>query len=162
VETVTKGRSIGGLVLLIVLCLAVGAVGGRATSSSVATWYPTLRKPAWNPPPWVFAPVWTVLYLAMAVAAWMVWRKAGFRGARVALGLFAVQLALNAAWSPLFFGLQSPAAGLVAIVVLWIAIVATTAAFWRTVPLAGVLLVPYGLWVSCAAVLNLAIWRLNG
>jgi tryptophan-rich sensory protein len=143
------------------VCLGVSAAGAWFTSGSVATWYPTLQKPAWNPPPWVFGPVWTVLYLMMATAAWLVWRKAGFSGAAGPLALFAVQLALNALWSPLFFGLESPGAGFADIVALWIAVGATLISFWRVAPPAGALFVPYWLWVSFAAALNFAIWRMN-
>ena len=112
-------------------------------------------------PAWVFGPVWTALYLSMAIAAWLVWRRAGWPGGARALGLFAVQLALNAAWSPLFFGLRSPAAGLVDIAALWLAIAATVFAFFRIAPVAGALLVPYWLWVTFATALNAAIWSLN-
>jgi tryptophan-rich sensory protein len=154
-------HSILVLALFIALCLGVSAAGAWFTSGSVATWYPALRKPVWSPPAWVFGPVWTVLYVMMATAAWLVWRKAGVSGAPGALGIFALQLALNAAWSPLFFGLRSPGAGLTDIVALWIAIGATLFAFWRIVPLAGVLLVPYWLWVSFATALNFALWRMN-
>ena len=154
-------RSVLVLMLLVAICLGVAAVGGWATAGSVADWYPSLRKPSWNPPAWVFGPVWTALYFSMAIAAWLVWRKAGWRGASGALGLFAVQLALNAAWSPLFFGLRSPAAGLVDIVALWLAVGATVIAFFRIAPVAGALLVPYWLWVTFATALNTAIWRLN-
>lgn len=154
-------RSIPVLILFSAICLGVGAVGGWATARSVATWYPSLAKPSWNPPSWVFAPVWTALYIGMAVAAWLVWRTSGWRDASGALRLFAVQLALNAAWSPLFFGLRSPAAGLVDIAALWLVVAATIVAFFRIAPVAGALLVPYGLWVTFAAALNAAIWRLN-
>ena len=149
------------LILLVAICLGVAAVGGWVTAGSVADWYPSLRKPSWNPPAWVFGPVWTALYLSMAIAAWLVWRRVGWRGASRAMVLFGVQLALNAAWSPLFFGLRSPLAGLVDIVALWVAIAATLVAFIRIAPLAGALLVPYWLWVSFATSLNAAIWSLN-
>jgi len=139
----------------------VAAVGGTSTASSVTTWYPTIAKPAWTPPAWVFGPVWTALYAMMAVAAWLVWRKAGWsRGGR-ALGIFVTQLALNAAWSILFFGMRSPLLGLIDIALLWIAIVLTIVAFARISKVALALLVPYLLWVSFAAALNFAIWRLN-
>ena len=154
--------SVAMLALFLAITLAAGAVGGWATAGSVTTWYPTLHKPSWNPPPWVFAPVWTVLYLMMGTAAWLVWRKLGWSRGAAPLGIFAVQLALNAAWSPLFFGMRSPAAALVDIVLLWAALAATIVAFRRAVPLAGALLVPYLLWVSFATALNFAIWRLNG
>jgi len=154
-------RAIWILVLFISVCLAAAGAGAIATGSSVRDWYPQLRKPSWNPPSWVFGPVWTALYLTMAIAAWLVWRKLGFDRGVVPLGLFAFQLALNALWSPLFFGLRSPAAGLVDIVPLWAAILATLVSFWRVSPPAGALLVPYWTWVSFAAALNVTIWRMN-
>jgi tryptophan-rich sensory protein len=139
----------------------VAAVGGAATASSVGTWYPALAKPAWTPPSWLFGPVWTALYAAMAVAGWAVWRARGWRQGRGPLVLFALQLLLNAAWSGLFFGLRAPGLALLGIALLWGAILATLVAFWRVRPLAGALLVPYLAWVSFAAALNAAIWRLN-
>jgi tryptophan-rich sensory protein len=149
------------LLLFIAVCFVVAGAGSVFTSSSVSTWYPALRKPAWNPPAWIFGPVWTVLYLMMATAAWLVWRKRGFGGGAGALWLFALQLMLNALWSPLFFGLRNPLAGLVDIVPLWAAILATMVSFWRISPLAGALLVPYWLWVSFATALNFTIWSMN-
>jgi benzodiazapine receptor len=154
-------RSALVLILFLAVCLGVSAVGAAVTVRSVATWYATLGKPAWSPPNWVFGPVWTLLYLMIAFAGWLVWRERGWSRGAVPLGLFAVQLALNAAWSPLFFGLRSPAAALVDIAALWIAIGATIVSFRRAVPLAALVLVPYWLWVSFATALNFAIWRLN-
>ena len=142
----------------LVVTFGVATVGGIATSGSVRSWYPTLTKPAWNPPGWVFGPVWTVLYAMMAVAAWLVWRQAGWGGA---LALFGMQLALNAAWSPLFFGLHRIDLALGDIVLMWAAIVATMVAFWKVTPAAGWLFVPYLLWVTFAMALNFALWRLN-
>ncbi len=149
------------LVGLLALCLGVGIVGALATFGAVRDWYPTLAKPSWTPPSWLFGPVWTTLYLMMAVAAWLVWRRSERPGAGVALGLFFAQLVLNFAWSPLFFGLHSPILGAVDIVALWALIVLTIAAFARVHRLAATLLVPYLVWVSFATALNLAIWRLN-
>jgi translocator protein len=143
------------LVGLLVLCLAVGGGAGFLTAQSVVTWFPTLVKPSFNPPAWLFAPVWTTLYVMMAVAAWLVWLRKG------SLVLFYVQLALNFAWSLLFFGLHSPALALVDIVALWIAILLTLLAFWKIDRRAGWLLVPYLAWVSFAGVLNASIWWLN-
>lgn len=154
-------NSIWMLLLFVAACFAVAWFGAIFTSSSVGSWYLTIRKPSWNPPSWVFGPVWSALYLMMAIAAWLVWRKCGFSGARFALGLFAFQLALNAAWSPLFFGLKNPLAGLLDIVPLWVAILATLVSFWKISPAAGALLLPYLLWVSFATALNFTIWRLN-
>lgn len=147
------------LLVLIVLCFAVAALGGLATTPNIPNWYAGLVKPSWNPPSWVFAPVWSVLYLSMAVAAWLVWRKGD---ALVTMILFAVQLALNAAWSWLFFGMHSTSAALIDIVLLWAAITATMIVFWRRSLVAGLLFVPYLAWVGFAAVLNYGIWRLNG
>ena len=137
------------------------AIGGTATSRAVRDWYPTLVKPAWNPPAWLFGPVWTVLYIAMAVAAWLVWRRVGWAGARLALTLFMVQLTLNAAWSIIFFGLRNPGAAFAEVVVLWAAILGTLVLFWQVSVPAGILFIPYLTWVSFAAVLNFSIWRLN-
>ena len=124
-------------------------------------WYARLNKPALTPPGWLFGPVWTVLYACMALAAWLVWRKRGLAGAKRELALFAVQLALNVAWSWLFFGLRSPGLAFADIVLLLAAIAATTAAFWRVSTTAGLLFVPYLGWVAFAGVLNFAIWRMN-
>ena len=142
----------------LVVTFGVTAIGGIATSGSVRSWYPTLAKPAWNPPGWGFEPVWTALYATMAVAAWLVWRRAGWGGT---LALFGMQLALNAAWAPLFFGLHRIDLALADIVLLWAAIVATTVAFWKVTPFAGWLFVLYLLWVTFATALNFALWRLN-
>jgi benzodiazapine receptor len=123
-------------------------------------YYRGLRKPAWAPPPWLFGPVWTVLYALMAVAAWMVARRGG-RGTRPALALWGAQLVLNAAWTPIFFGLRNPGAALVEIVALWIAVIGTVGAFATRRAMAAALLLPYLAWVTFAAALNLAIWRRN-
>ena len=125
-------------------------------------WYASLAKPSWNPPSAVFAPVWSILYLSMGVAAWLVWRQAGFEGAKLALGLFAGQLVLNALWSWLFFGRQLPGIALIDILALWCSIVAFLLATRRSNSPAFWLFVPYLLWVSFATALNLQIWRLNG
>lgn len=150
-----------GFIGFLALCLGVSAIGAAATATSVGSWYRTLAKPAFNPPDWVFAPVWTALFFMMAFAAWRIWRRGGLRQARVEMSLFALQLALNLAWSLLFFGMRSIGAALVEILVLLPAIIATGAAFWRRDHLAGVLFLPYAAWVAFAAVLNAAIWRLN-
>lgn len=149
------------LALFILVCLAAGAIGSVFTAMSRDTWYAALRKPAWTPPDPVFGPVWTTLYVAMAIAAWLVWRRLGFVAGALPLSLFAVQLALNVTWTAIFFGLRAPAAAFVQIVILWILILATLLAFWRVRPAAGALLLPYLLWVTYAAALNLAIWRMN-
>ncbi len=146
---------------LIVLCLAVGALGALATAQSVGTWYQTLAKPSFNPPDRVFAPVWTTLYILMAIAAWLAWRRAGFERAQPALQLFALQLALNLGWSLLFFGARWIGGALIEVVLLWVAIAATIAAFRRHSQWAGILMMPYLAWVTFATALNFAIWRLN-
>ena len=143
----------------ILVCLVTGGLGGWVTAQSVTDWYPTLVKPSWNPPNWIFGPVWTALYLMMAVAAWLVWRSDGnIRGAMI---LFFSQLALNFAWSFLFFGARSPWLGLMDIAMLWLALVITVIVFFQKSAAAGLLMLPYLAWVSFAAILNLAIWRLN-
>jgi translocator protein len=124
-------------------------------------WYAALDKPSWNPPDWIFGPVWTVLYATMAIAAWLVWKRGGFARQRFALSLFLAQLLFNALWSPLFFGLRHPALAFADIVLLWLALLGTVAAFWKVRPIGGALLLPYLAWVTFAGALNLAIWRLN-
>lgn len=152
---------VAGLFAFVVICLIAAAVGGAATVGSVRTWYPTLRKPDWNPPARVFGPVWSVLYLMMAFAAWLVWRTRDANDVLPGLALFATQLVLNVLWSLSFFGLRRPGFALADIVVLWFAIVATTIAFWLLDPAGALLLLPYLAWVSFAAMLNLSIYRLN-
>ncbi len=151
-----------GLVVSIVVCFGVAALGSLATDPNIDGWYAALRKPSWNPPNWVFGPVWSMLYLLMAVAAWLVWRRRGFAGASLLpLVLFGVQLVLNGLWSVLFFGWHRPDLAFIEIVFLWSAILATMLAFRRVVPLAAALLVPYFLWVTFAAFLNFTIWSMN-
>jgi tryptophan-rich sensory protein len=146
----------------VAVSLMVGAIGGFATAASVATWYASLRKPPFNPPNAIFAPVWTTLYVVMALAAWRVWRRTGYRGkGRAPLTLYAVQLALNLAWSLIFFGMRAPGPALLEIIVLLAAIVATALAFWRVDRIAGFMFAPYLLWVSFATLLNFEVWRLN-
>jgi len=154
-------RPIVSLVLCVVVCFAAAGLGGWATSTSVGTWYQTLRRPTWNPPDWLFGPVWTLLYLAMAVALWLVLQRVPWPQCRAAVGLFALQLALNVAWSALFFGLRRPDLAAAEVLLLWVAIAATMVAFARLAPAAGWLLLPYLAWVSFASALNIAVWRLN-
>ncbi|KPK13554.1 MAG: hypothetical protein AMJ67_17255 [Betaproteobacteria bacterium SG8_41] len=156
-----RHRDIAGLLAFLVICLGISAAGGAATASSVGTWYQTLQKPFFNPPNWLFAPVWTALYIMMAIAGWRVWRAHGLRGARAAMALFAVQLALNLAWSFLFFGYRMIGAALIEIILLLMAILVTTVLFWKRDRLAGILFVPYAGWVAFATILNFALWRLN-
>jgi len=143
-------------------CFGAAAIGGWVTGPSVAGWYVTVRKPGFTPPNEVFAPVWSVLYLLMALALYSIWHKRdeGLRGKR-ALTFFALQLLMNVAWSVVFFGLHSIAGGLAVIVVLWLMIALTIYLSWSVSRLAAACLVPYLAWVSFAAFLNYAIWRLN-
>jgi benzodiazapine receptor len=145
----------------LVLCFAVAAAGGAVTATSVGSWYAALAKPPFNPPDWVFGPVWTTLYAMIAVAGWRVWRRRSERGAGSALIAWGVQLALNLAWSFIFFGARLIGAALADIVVLLAAIVLTAILSWRVDRLAGVLLMPYIAWVSFATVLNASLWKLN-
>jgi benzodiazapine receptor len=150
------------LAISVVTPLAVGGLSGFATARGVQEWYPTLVKPSFNPPSWVFGPVWTLLYLMMGIAAFLVWQKGWETGAvKTALALFAIQLILNGLWSVLFFGLRMPGLAFAEILLLWVSIGGTIVLFWRLAPVAGVLLLPYEAWVTFAAVLNGAIWALN-
>lgn len=139
----------------------VAAALGSIASMRATEFYGQLARPDWAPTSSVFGPVWTTLYILMALAAWLVWRRAGWQGARVALVLYLVQLVLNALWSWLFFAWRMGGPAFAEVVVLWLAILATLVAFWRVRPLAGALLVPYLAWVTFAAFLNHATWRMN-
>jgi benzodiazapine receptor len=152
------------LALFVLLALGVGALGAvfsPGVSAAATRWYATLVKPTWLPPQNWFAPLWTVLYVLMGVAAWLIWRERYHRGRSAALAAYAVQLVLNALWPPLFFGLKNIDAGLFDIVALWLAIGWTLREFVRVRIAAAVTLVPYFLWVSFATAINLAIWKMN-
>jgi tryptophan-rich sensory protein len=157
----TTARQVIGLVVSVGICLGAAGIGSFLTTPAIAPWYANLRKPPWTPPNWLFGPVWTVLYLSMAVAAWLVWRHAGLSFARLPLTLFIIQLALNVAWSGIFFGLRVPGAAFLEVVLLWIFILLTAMAFWPVSRTACGLMVPYLVWVTYASALNAAIWRLN-
>jgi len=157
-----KAKDIFYLVVSIIVCQLAGIVGGIFTASSVGTWYAGLVKPSFNPPSWIFSPVWISLYLLMGIALFLVLRKGfGSSGVRIAVVFFACQLALNALWSFLFFGLRAPFAAFLEIAVLWLFIVLTAVKFFQVSKIAGILLVPYLLWVSFASVLNYFLWSLN-
>lgn len=141
-------------------CFAVSAFGALATLQA-GPFYNQLIQPSWAPPSWLFGPVWTTLYTMMAIAAWLVWRSGGFRSNRTALSLFLVQLGLNGIWSWIFFTWNLGLAALADIILLWFLIAATLVTFRRVRPLAGILLIPYLLWVGFAAALNYALWQLN-
>lgn len=148
------------LILFFAICLGVGGLGALITDKSVRTWYPTLRKPPGTPPPWLFGPVWTALYLLMAVSAWLIWRDYRW-GARAALLIFFAQLALNLAWSAIFFGARQIGFAAVEILILWSAILFNMFIFHALNAVSPYLLLPYLLWVSYASYLNFGIWRLN-
>ncbi|MCC7364785.1 MAG: tryptophan-rich sensory protein [Dehalococcoidia bacterium] len=160
----TRGSTVGGelaaLAVFLLLSLGVAALGSIATRSG-QEWYDALEKPAFNPPDWTFGVVWTPLYVLIGIAGWLLWRKRGMAGAGVALVAWGVQLALNLAWSWVFFGAEQPGMALVEVVVFWLAIAATVALGWRVSRLAAVLLLPYLGWVAFASVLNFEVWRLN-
>lgn len=157
-----KTLSFFRLVIAVGLCLAVGAVGSLATAPKIPTWYAGLAKPGWTPPDAVFPIAWTTLYVLMAVALWRLWQlHAPSPERRRAVLLWFAQLALNALWSPVFFGMEAPGAALVIVVVLWLAIAATIFACARIDRIAAWLLVPYLAWVSYATTLNVAIVVLN-
>ena len=150
------------LALFVLLTLIVGAVAGVATVSNIQGWYATLNKPSFNPPNGVFGPVWTLLYILMSISAWRVWRAPGPEGLRRrALGFWSVQLALNFAWSFLFFALHRPGVALAEILTLLAAVALTLVLSWRVDRIAGMLLIPYLAWVAFASLLNFEIWRLN-
>lgn len=156
-----RWRIVPALLVFLALAYGVAALGGIATSRSVNTWYQTLDKPSWTPEGGTIGAVWSILYFCMAVAAWLVWMRTGTRGGVVPLGLWMLQLALNLAWSVLFFGFRSPGLAFVDLAALWLAVLATTAAFFRWSRLAGVLFLPYLAWVAFAGVLNAAVWWMN-
>ncbi len=155
-------RETGKLVGAIALCQLAGILGSLATMPNIPTWYASLNKPFFSPPNWVFAPVWITLYALMGIALYLVWNK-GIQNKDVKAGvmLFGGQLALNAAWSFLFFGMHSPLLGLAGIIPLWALIVLTIRKFYPVSKLAAYLMVPYLLWVSFATILNLSLWMLN-
>ena len=150
------------LAAAIAVCLLAGVIGSVFTMPAIPGWYASLNKPSFSPPSWLFGPVWTILYLLMGISAYLVWKN-GLQAPNVksALSIFGVQLALNLLWSILFFGLHSPFAGLVCIVLLWVSIALTIVAFNRISRKAALLLVPYILWVTFAALLNFTVWQLN-
>ena len=150
------------IVLVVVLCVTVGYLSGLVTRESILTWYVTLNKPSFNPPNWVFAPVWTLLYIMMGVAAGMIWTSnSDEQTTKKALGFFAIQLGLNALWSYLFFGLHNPLLALIEIILLWLMIFETYNLFKKIHKTAGFLMLPYLVWVSFATILNASICWLN-
>lgn len=157
-----SGNEILKLMTSVLVCLFADFVGSYFTSPALSTWYASLEKPAFNPPDYLFFPVWTTLFILMGISLFLVWRK-GLENklVRSAVTIFAIQLGLNIMWLALFFGLRSPIAGLIEILILWAAILLTIKKFREISKAAALLLVPYILWVSFAAVLNFFLWRLN-
>lgn len=153
-----KGMQIGALIGWLALTFCAAATGAFVSTDG---WYADLIKPAWNPPGWVFGPVWTALYIMMAVAAWLVWREGGWKLQRRPLSLYLMQCLLNALWTPLFFALHQPGWAFAEILILLAALLITISLFWQVRRSAALLLVPYALWTSFAAVLNFTIWQLN-
>jgi translocator protein len=157
-----KAIDIIRLAISIGVCLAAGFIGSIFTTASIPTWYATLEKPSFNPPNWLFGPVWTILFILMGISAFLVWRVGlSEPNVRIALIIFIIQLIINALWSVAFFGLRSPIAGLIVIIVLWIAILLTILSFAKLSITASILLIPYILWVSFASILNATIYVLN-
>ena len=157
-----KVYEIPKLMVSIIIVLIVGAIGSVATSPQIPVWYATLARPAWAPPNWLFPVVWTILYILIGISLFLVWRKGlESKQAKVALVVFAVQLGLNLLWSLVFFGLHSIAGGLVIILMLWMAILANIIVFYRISRWAGLILLPYLVWVSIASYLNYSIYLLN-
>jgi len=150
-----------GLAMSLLLCFGAAALGSLFTVPSIPSWYASLKKPAWTPPSWLFGPVWAILFAMMALAAWLVWVRAGIAGAAAALVVFAVQLLFNVAWSWLFFARRNPGAALVDIAFLCLSVGLTALLFARIEVLAAYLLLPYLAWVLFAALLNARIWQLN-
>lgn len=150
------------LVFCVFTCQAVGFLGSFFTLSAIPSWYARLVKPPLNPPNQIFGPVWIILYLLMAISVYLIWEKGRDKQEiKVALELFALQLFLNAVWSPIFFGVKEPMAGLLVIILLWITLLETIVKFAKISTAAGALLIPYILWISFAVYLNAGIWWLN-
>ena len=157
---IPMSKQIAGLIGWLVVTFVAAALGAVA-SANAGAFYQHLNRPGWAPPAWLFGPVWSVLYVLIGIAAWLVWRERGFRGAGTALSLFLLQLAANALWTWLFFTWRQGALAFGEILLLWVLILSTIVTFWRVRPLAGALLLPYLAWVTFASVLTFATWQLN-
>lgn len=153
-------NKVAKLVIAVFICELVGIIGALFTTPSITTWYATLQKPSFNPPNWIFGPVWTTLYFLMGISLYLVWQKK-VKGSEQAMKIFMIQLVLNLIWSILFFYQQSPLAAFIEIILLWSAILATIFFFYKISKAAAYILIPYLLWVSFAAILNLSIYLLN-
>jgi len=154
--------SIVKLIVSILASFAAGGIGSLFTFKAIPTWYASLKKPRYTPPNRAFGPVWTSLYILMGISVFLVWQKGlSTNGALLAFVLFWIQLAINALWSVIFFGMKSKGGGVMTIIVLWLLILATIVSFFRVTVWAGGLLIPYIVWVSIASYLNIGIWMLN-
>jgi tryptophan-rich sensory protein len=149
------------LIVFFLLTFTVGLIGSLSTMHSVTTWYPSLRKPPWTPPSWLFGPVWTILYILISLSGWLVWKAGPYRSVTGVLSIFTIQLILNGLWSYFFFGLRNMALAFADIVLLWVFIVLFIIMSWDKTRAASLLFIPYLCWVSFAAFLNLSIWTLN-
>jgi len=149
------------LIASIILCQLAGFLGSLFTIPAIPTWYKTLNKPFFNPPNWIFSPVWISLFFLMGISLFLVWRRQSHSQFKTALFFFFIQLILNILWSVTFFGLRSPLLGLIDIILLWIAILLTILNFLKVSKIGGLLLVPYLIWVSFATLLNFSLWILN-
>lgn len=146
-------------IVCLLICEGAGGVGAIFTTPAIASWYATLTKPSFSPPNWLFGPAWTILFLLMAISLYLIWQSK--ENKKAALWVFAIQLALNILWSVIFFGQQQPFIAFIEIIILWLAILMNIIYFYRVNKTAGLLLVPYILWVSFASVLNYVVWQLN-
>lgn len=155
-----NSKPILGLLAWLLVCFAAAGIGGLASAQATG-FYASLIRPSWAPPGWLFGPVWTLLYIAMAISAWLIWRDHGFQKAKIPLALFLIQLAFNALWTWIFFVWQLGAWAFIEILVLWALILITTVTFWRLLRVAGMLLLPYLAWVTFASALTLALWKSN-
>jgi len=149
------------LIIFIIIAQSAGVIGSFFTAPNIETWYVFLERPFFAPPNWLFAPAWITLYTLMGIASFLVWRKRQFPRARSAIFFYLGQLLFNALWSIVFFGMQNPFLGFLVIIILWLLIIVTTLKFWKTERAAGLLFIPYIVWVSFAAALNFSIWQLN-
>ena len=154
-------KTILGVIISIILAQMAGAIGSVFTISSIQTWYVYLEKPFFSPPNWLFAPAWITLYTLMGIAAFLVWQKRQESRAKSALWLYLIHLVLNSLWSVIFFGLQNPAWAFFEILILWVLIVIVAWKFYKIIIIAGILFIPYIIWVTFASILNFTIWQLN-
>ena len=155
-------KDLAKLIISIIICQLAGFIGSLFTSPAIPTWYVSLEKPSFNPPNWVFSPVWITLFVLMGISLFLLWRQTlEDKKVRIAILFFSIQLILNVSWSGIFFGLKSPSFAFIEIILLWIAILLTILTSYKVSKVAGALLIPYILWVSFAAVLNFFLWNLN-